>query len=214
MSEIGSTPVIVKKTKTKHHHTLDENWQNFVDICRKRCQAHIYTAWYWNMFHTTLNITITILAGIATLLAVIEQHMPGFVIPLVAGIATLLASINSFLKPAEKYQQHHDSANTFNVLMFKLIRCTVIEEYENIINEIYEARNNEPFLLKQQMIQASQLHHVAWTMTTDLYNAIKADKDGDIHLGDDQGKPYVNIDSDSDVFDTSSESEDENETVT
>lgn len=156
---------------------LSQNWRFFIKTTRKRCHLHIYTAWYWNILHTVLNIAITLLTGIATLVSAIDstnQKIPTFVVPLIAGLATLVASINAFLKPAERYQNHKNAAHQFNILMFKMIRCSNKNEYDELWNELYQAKLNEPFLIKKRHLQEiSELQNMSFPITTQFKKVIK-----------------------------------------
>lgn len=121
--------------------------QNFIDVTSKKLDGHSKAANKCDCVFIGLNLTLTILSALATVLAAMDHEMiSNYAVPAITGAATLISAIVGFIKPGERRNRQMESAKQFSLLKFRMIDCQTEEDYQQIWNDFYAEVLDEPFL--------------------------------------------------------------------
>ena len=162
------------KTEIDDNSTIEESLHNLIIMSRERYIAHQKSAWYWDHINTTTNISMTILSATATVLSVIDRKtIPDYVVAIMTGLATMLSALIGFLKPFDKRNDQMEASKRFKVMMYRIIECRSIDEYQKLRAEFYNYIAEEPFLEKMHHT-SSQKHQeqMIWQLNNDMKIAI------------------------------------------
>eukprot|EP00111_Clytia_hemisphaerica_P008099 TCONS_00023603-protein len=121
------------------------NLQNYIDLSKERHKVHQKEALFWDKVNTYANISLIILTSIATVLSVLEESIPLYVVPIFTGLAAIISSLIGVFKPFDKRNVQEDSSKKFKVLSLKLVACKSIKKYNELRAEILETMMDEPF---------------------------------------------------------------------
>ena len=161
--------------------------RNFIGITKAKSKSHLNSAWYWDILYSFFIISITVLCAVTTLLAILANYLPFYVVPIVGGVATLLSAMHGFLKPADRRQSHLESGKMFKVIMFRMVRCKTKEEYDELWNELYQEIIDEPFVKEKFLKGAIDLEKMQFPMTKELKKLMGKQNDNeDVHAEDEE----------------------------
>lgn len=157
------------RTEIDDNCKIEENIENVITMSKESYIAHQKSAWYWDQINTTANILLIILSATATVLSVLDRKaIPGYVVAILTGLATKLSALVGFLKPYDKRNKHMEASKHFKVMMYNIIECRSIGEYQKLRTEFYNYVAEEPFLEKRQHHNSSK----HWQLNNEMKIAI------------------------------------------
>ena len=121
------------------------NARNYVWLASKKNRSHQKAAVGWETFFYAAQIFLIILTSLSTILSVMENKIPAYVLPIISGIATIVSSVMGVLKPHDKQVMHLEAARRFKILMLKLVSCEDIAKYKRVRQEIQDQLMDAPF---------------------------------------------------------------------
>ena len=145
MSSDVEANVTKNDRETLRNETFLKNARNYVWLASKKNRSHVFSALKWERFFYGAQLSLIILTSLSTILAVIEDKLPIYVLPIISGIATIVSSVMGVLKPQDKQKLHLESARRFKILMLKLVSCDDMAKYKRVRQEIQHELMDAPF---------------------------------------------------------------------
>ena len=174
---------------------IKENWANYISITRTKGESHLKAGRYWSSVHNGLSMCLILLAGITTILALIDE-VPRWVAVLFAALTCLFAIVAAFVRAGDKRSKQVDASKDFKILMLKMVRAESEREYEDLWKDLNLALADEPMVPKRYAAPIA----IDFTMTPELL-AVANEKE--IELGE-----FNQVDEDEDVVVTVEEGDD------
>ena len=176
---------------------ISNNLRNYIELVEERNIGHGRAAVYWNHIHQYANISLIILTSVATVLSVMHDSIPSYVVPIITGLATTISSFIGVFKPYEKREEQLTSARKFKKLMLDLISSESIEEFKRVRSEIQEAMLDEPFTCstkraknqnEQKKKEKNKKRDQLWNLSTKLKIEVYEDEQKWIHFKEEAKK--------------------------
>ena len=127
-------------------HQFDDR-RVFIKVTEERHLGHVAAATFYRRWSVGLNVTLTVLSALATVLASQKMDVLNtYVVPTITGIATLLSAVIGYLKLGDLKAAHSQYAKKFKILMFQMMEVTSEAEEHKIWLEFYKECSEAPFL--------------------------------------------------------------------
>lgn len=152
---------------------MKENWKAFVESSKAKADSHMKVAQYWDNVHNGINMALILLSALVTVLSLLKDSIPFYVVAALSGITTILSAISGFLQPSQKRQMQLESSKEFRTLMLRMVRCETEREYEELWKEYNKAITGEPFVPKKFAVQ----FEMPYSMTPELVIVIDEKED-------------------------------------
>ena len=127
-------------------HQFDDR-RVFIKVTEERHLGHVAAATFYRRWSVGLNVTLTVLSALATVLASQKMDVLNtYVVPTITGIATLLSAVIGYLKLGDQKAAHVEYAKKFKILMFQMMEATSEAEEHKIWLQFYKECSEAPFL--------------------------------------------------------------------
>ena len=143
---------------------MKDNWTLFVETSKKKAESHMKAAQHWYNVYLMLQLILIFLSAVTTVLALLDDLTPFYLVSAVSGVTTLLSAVLGFLQPSKRRQIQLEAAREFRQLATRMIRCDTSREYEELWNEYNKALLAEPFVPKKFVVQSE----VPYSMSDEL----------------------------------------------
>ena len=179
-----SSDVEANVTKNDNTTLRNENYlknpRNYVLLASKRNQAHQSMALCWEKIYYVGTFSLIVLTSISTVLAVIEDKIPYFVLPIVAGLSALISSLMAVLKPQDKQKSNLEAARRFKILMLKFVSCENMTKYKRVRQEIQDELMDAPFTYRTYPLREQKQKSNSGNDLTDGPPANNSEREGAI----------------------------------
>ena len=80
---------------------MKDNWTLFVETSKKKAESHMKAAQHWYNVYLMLQLILIFLSAVTTVLALLDDLTPFYIVSAVSGVTTLLSAVLGFLQPSK-----------------------------------------------------------------------------------------------------------------